>query len=143
MKVFRQSGLLAVRQSRGTLVSGGSVHFQLVNLWVEKNGFVVGWQGFHALVLLFFALPIFSATPNLQPTRSAISDITMLEDSAIQGIALSGISDGGDSVVQTLTITAVSSNPAIVLNPSVVYTSPAIYRAIHVFWLAVTPGGAG
>ncbi len=125
MKAARQSGIPAARQSRGTLVNGGPFHFQLANLWVEKNGFVFGRQSFHTLALLFFVLPIFSATPNLQPTLSTISNVTILEDSAIQGIALSGISDGGDSVAQTLTITAVSSNSAIVLNPSVVYTSPS------------------
>ena len=91
----------------------------------KKRSSFFGLPYFRALPLLFCALPIFSATPNLQPTLSAISDITILEDSAMQGIALSGISDGGDSVAQTLTITAVSSNPAILLNSSVVYTSPS------------------
>ena len=117
--------MTAVRQSNWMPVNGWLFHLQLTNFRGKKNGSFLGMQNFRTLLLLFFVIPIFSATPNLQPTLSPMSDITILEDSAIQGIALSGISDGGDSVAQTLTITAVSSNPAIVLNPSVVYTSPS------------------
>ncbi len=125
MTAVRQSGSPAARPSRGTPVSGGPFHLQSTNFDVKENSSFFGMRKFRTLLLQFFVLPIFSATPNLQPTLSPISDMTILEDSAIQGIALSGISDGGDSVAQTLTITAVSSNPAIVLNPSVVYTSPS------------------
>ena len=41
----------------------------------------------------------------------------------IQTINLTGIAAGG-SETQTLTVTATSSNPALIPNPTVTYTSP-------------------
>lgn len=70
---------------------------------------------------------------NDAPTLTAPSAQTILEDSGQHDIALTGISAGtpgladGDpsKEVQTLTITAVSSDPSRIPNPTVSYTSPA------------------
>lgn len=64
-----------------------------------------------------------SAGVNLPPTLAAISGVTVDEDATAQTVNLSGITAGG-SESQPLVVTASSSNPAIVPNPSVTYTSP-------------------
>ncbi|MGI4886826.1 MAG: FG-GAP-like repeat-containing protein [Janthinobacterium lividum] len=65
------------------------------------------------------------ASPNTNgpPTLNALADLTMDEDAPQQSIALGGISNGGD-MGQAVTITAVSSNPNLVPNPTVAYFSP-------------------
>ncbi|MFO0940711.1 MAG: Ig-like domain-containing protein [Pirellulales bacterium] len=57
------------------------------------------------------------------PSLDAISNVVVNEDPGIQTTPLSGILAGA-SESQPLRVTAVSSNPAIVGNPTVVYTSP-------------------
>jgi Cadherin domain/Bacterial Ig domain/Bacterial cadherin-like domain len=61
---------------------------------------------------------------NDAPTLNAISDpAAILEDAGEQNQALGGISAGaGES--QTLVVTAISSNPGLIPNPTVTYTSP-------------------
>jgi VCBS repeat-containing protein len=62
---------------------------------------------------------------NDPPTLDAIADVPVLESALAQTVGLSGISAGpADESVQTLTITAVSNNPALIPDPSVTYTSP-------------------
>ena len=61
---------------------------------------------------------------NKAPTLNAISDVTVLEDAALQTVNLSGITAGAGDPPQTLTVTASSSNPAVIPNPTVTYTSP-------------------
>jgi predicted outer membrane repeat protein len=59
------------------------------------------------------------------PTLDAIDDpAAILEDAGQQTINLSGISAGEDGESQTVTLTAVSNNPAIIPNPTVSYTNP-------------------
>ncbi|MDQ3394306.1 MAG: Ig-like domain-containing protein, partial [Bacteroidota bacterium] len=61
---------------------------------------------------------------NKQPTLSTISNPAAInEDASEQTINLSGIT-AGEGETQKLTITASSSNPTFVPNPTVVYTSP-------------------
>jgi hypothetical protein len=65
-----------------------------------------------------------AAAVNQQPTLSAITDpAAILEDAGPQTINLSGIS-AGPQETQNLSITATSSNPALLPNPTVSYTSP-------------------
>src|SRR6478609_839317 len=61
---------------------------------------------------------------NAIPTLTAISPVTINEDAAAQTISLSGISSGSASENQTLMVTASSSNPGLIPNPTVSYTSP-------------------
>nr|MBA3938601.1 hypothetical protein [Planctomycetota bacterium] len=60
---------------------------------------------------------------NHTPTLDALADRSVLENSGLLSIPLTGIGDGGDLVGQNLTVTATSSNQAILLDPTVVYTS--------------------
>ncbi|HEY5999473.1 MAG TPA: Ig-like domain-containing protein [bacterium] len=58
------------------------------------------------------------------PTLDPVEDVTIDEDSAAQVVNLGGISAGpGES--QTLSVTAVSSNPDVIPGPDVTYVSPA------------------
>ena len=60
---------------------------------------------------------------NNAPTLDPISDpAAILEDAGPQTIDLTGISAGGGES-QTLTVTATSSNPSLIPDPSVIYTS--------------------
>jgi hypothetical protein len=62
---------------------------------------------------------------NDAPTLDPIADITIDEDSGAQTITLGGIGSGAaDESRQNLSITAISSNPVLVPDPSVDYTSP-------------------
>jgi methionine-rich copper-binding protein CopC len=60
---------------------------------------------------------------NDQPILGPLNNRFILEDSAGEVITLTGIGAGGNES-QTLQVTAVSSNPAIVPNPVINYTSP-------------------
>jgi hypothetical protein len=66
-----------------------------------------------------------SAAGNNPPTLNAITNRTILEDAGIQTVGLSGISSGSTNETQTLTVVATSSNPGLIPNPTITYTSPA------------------
>ena len=61
---------------------------------------------------------------NQQPTLTAIPNMTINENAAQQTVNLSGITSGATNENQTLTVTASSSVPGLIPNPSVTYTSP-------------------
>jgi len=65
------------------------------------------------------------APVNQAPTLNAINNLTIAEDAAQQTISLAGISTGSTNENDTLTITASSSNPALIPNPAVNYASPS------------------
>lgn len=57
------------------------------------------------------------------PTLATLSNVAIAEDAAVQSVNLSGIT-AGSLETQALTVTATSSNTAIIPNPTVNYTSP-------------------
>ena len=62
--------------------------------------------------------------PNREPTIDVIPDpAAILEDAAQQTVNLSGITSGFVTEVQALTVTATSSNTALIPDPLVTYTS--------------------
>ena len=61
---------------------------------------------------------------NDAPTLNSIGNLAILEDAGLQSVALSGIGSGAANENQTLSITAVSSNPSLIPAPAVTYTSP-------------------
>ncbi len=61
---------------------------------------------------------------NQPPTLNALSDVAMNENAGLQTVNLSGISSGAANQVQPLTVTAASSNPGLIPNPTLNYTSP-------------------
>ena len=62
---------------------------------------------------------------NDAPTLDAISNVAVNEDPGEQTVNLTGISAGPNEGTQGLTFTAVSSDPTVVPNPTVEYTSPS------------------
>ena len=60
---------------------------------------------------------------NDQPTLDAITGATIFEDAAEQVMSLSGIS-AGNGETQPLRVTASSSNPGLIPNPTISYESP-------------------
>jgi hypothetical protein len=65
-----------------------------------------------------------AVSSNMQPTLDPIAGpINLLEDDDTQSIPLTGISAGLDEI-QTLTVTATSSNPTLIPNPTISYSSP-------------------
>jgi len=62
---------------------------------------------------------------NRAPTLNALSNLTINEDAGSQTVNLAGISSGASNEIQTLAVSAVSSNPGLIPNPTVSYTSPS------------------
>jgi hypothetical protein len=65
------------------------------------------------------------APVNQPPTLNPISNVSINENAPSQTVALSGITSGAPNEIQTLAVTAVSSNPSLIPNPTVKYTSPS------------------
>jgi gliding motility-associated-like protein len=65
----------------------------------------------------------FEVRVNAPPTLDAIGNITIIQNAPAQTVALTGISTGGETG-QSITITAISSNPTLIPNPTITYTSP-------------------
>ncbi len=60
---------------------------------------------------------------NQLPTLNAISNLTINENAGLQTVNLSGITSGAANEIQTLTVTAFSSNTNLIPNPTVNYTN--------------------
>lgn len=73
-----------------------------------------------------FVEEIFTVTVNPindQPTLDGLTPLAVDEDASEQTVSLTGISTGAANELQGLTITATSSDPSVVPNPVVDYTS--------------------
>lgn len=64
-----------------------------------------------------------SPNTNSPPTLNALADLAVDEDAPTQVVALGGIGNGGEPG-QAITLTAVSSDPNLVPNPTIAYFSP-------------------
>ncbi len=73
---------------------------------------------------------------NNAPTLNALANLSLNENAGLQTVNLAGISTGATNENQTLTVTATSSNPALIPNPTVAYTSPNATGS-----LSFTPAG--
>lgn len=80
---------------------------------------------------------------NDPPTLDFISNpAAILEDAGAQSINLTGITAGPANEIQALTVTATSSNTALIPNPSVSYTSPATTGSLSYTPVANANGSA-
>jgi len=79
---------------------------------------------------------------NTAPTLNGISNLVINENAGLQTINLSGISAGTGDTGQTITITAGSTNPAVIPNPTVTYTSPNATGTLTFTPVANTSGTA-
>lgn len=62
---------------------------------------------------------------NDEPTLDPIGDRKVLEDGGREIVLLTGISSGAPNEEQVLRVTAVSSNPGLIPDPTVAYSSPS------------------
>jgi subtilisin-like proprotein convertase family protein len=68
-----------------------------------------------------------TVTPvNDPPTLDALTDLVIDEDAPTQIVPLSGITSGAANEAQVLTVTATSTNTALIPNPLVTYASPNV-----------------
>jgi uncharacterized repeat protein (TIGR01451 family) len=66
-----------------------------------------------------------TVTPvNDAPTLNPIANLPLAEDAGEQTVNFSGVGAGAPNESQTLVVTAVSSNPSLIPNPMVIYSSP-------------------
>ena len=63
-------------------------------------------------------------TGNQPPTLNALGGLTINSNAGPQTVNLTGITSGASNEVQTLTVTATSSNTNLIRTPTVSYTSP-------------------
>ena len=69
-------------------------------------------------------LTVLLAVTPAPPTLDPIANQTVAENAGAQVVNLTSISPGAGNSGQTLTVSAVSSNPALIPNPTVAYASP-------------------
>jgi hypothetical protein len=69
--------------------------------------------------------------PNQPPKLDPINNLTINENSGQLTVSLTGISSGASNEVQTLTVTAFSSAPSLIPNPTVNYTSPSTTGSLN------------
>jgi class 3 adenylate cyclase len=79
---------------------------------------------------------------NQSPTLTALADVTINEGASLQTVNLVGITSGATNETQTLTFTATSSNPSLIPNPTVTYTSPNATGTIAFTPVALAFGSA-
>ena len=61
---------------------------------------------------------------NWPPTLNALAAMDIYTNAGTKTVALTGITSGSSNEVQTLTVTAKSSNPSLIPTPTISYTSP-------------------
>jgi len=79
---------------------------------------------------------------NDPPTLNSLADMTINENAGQQTVNLSGIGSGAANELQTLTVTASSSNTGLIPTPTVVYTSPGATGSIRFTPVAAASGSA-
>ena len=79
---------------------------------------------------------------NNPPTLDPIADVTVDENAGTQSVPLTGIATGASNEVQTLSISATSSNPGLIPDPPVNYSSPAASGSLSFTPAAYASGSA-
>ena len=92
--------------------------FGSATIWVIVN------DGDTAQNTVTRAFTVTVAPVNQAPTLDPIPEIALNENAGPQVVLLSGITSGSSKENDPLTVTAVSSNPGLIPNPTVAYRSP-------------------
>ncbi|MBI4325792.1 MAG: tandem-95 repeat protein, partial [Chloroflexi bacterium] len=79
---------------------------------------------------------------NDEPTLDGLADLTIPENSGVQTVSLTGIGSGAADEVQTLVVTAVSSNPGLIPAPAVSYVSPEATGSLSFTPVSLANGSA-
>lgn len=85
----------------------------ITNIVTDTNG------GMASFTFILTVNPV-----NDPPTLNPIGNLAISEDAGLQSVSLSGIGSGAANESQALTVSASSSNPSVIPNPTVTYTSP-------------------
>ena len=88
-----------------------------------------------------YTVPL-STVVNQPPTLDAVNNLTITEGAGMQTVNLAGISTGASNEVQTLAVTASSSNPALIPTPTITYTSPNATGTLRFTPVALASGVA-
>ncbi len=114
----------AAAHGTATIQGNGSFSYQPAANYNGPDSFTFTVQD-GALTSAVATVSVTVNAVNDAPTLAAVSTPAAInEDAAEQTVSLSGISTGAANEAQTLTVTATSSNTALLDNPTVVYTSP-------------------
>jgi hypothetical protein len=81
-------------------------------------------QAANNLLIRSFTITVNPAAPNVAPTLNTLATIAVTQNSGTRNLVLSGISSGASTEIQPLSISAASSNPALIPNPVITYSSP-------------------
>ncbi|MGF1581413.1 MAG: tandem-95 repeat protein [Gemmataceae bacterium] len=84
----------------------------------------------------------FVVTINEAPTIDGLSDLTIDEDAGEQTVDLTGVTSGANDEADTLVITATSSDPNLIPDPTVAYTTPDTTGTLSFTPLANANGAA-
>lgn len=90
---------------------------------VEDSGFDGNLETTADNSVLTHTIQVLVQPVNDTPTLAALSNRSILEDATLQTVSFAGVSAGGGET-QPLRVMATSSNPGLIPNPSVSYTSP-------------------
>lgn len=99
-----------------------------VTVSVQDNGGTIA--GGDDTQTMQFDVHIFNEVNN-SPSLNELVNLSILEDDPQQIVYLRGITDGDESSTQNISITATSSNPALIADPTVVYTPGASSGELH------------
>jgi hypothetical protein len=89
-----------------------------------------------------FTVTVNPVATNIAPTLNALGNFVIAQNSATISVPLSGITSGSSSEVQPLTVTATSSNPTVIPNPTISYASPNATGTLSFAPVANTSGTA-
>lgn len=79
---------------------------------------------------------------NDAPTLNGLSNLSLSANASQQTVSLGGISSGAANESQAMTVTATSSNPGLIPNPTVTYTSPGTTGSLRFAPVANASGTA-
>lgn len=86
-------------------------------------------------------LPAINQGVNNPPTIDALAPMTLLEDAAMQTVVATGIGPGQTGEAQVVSISAVSTNPAIIPHPTVSYVTPSAIASLTFTPVPESSGG--
>ncbi len=119
--------------------AAGQTGVATVTINVQDNGGILA--GGNDTQTMQFDVNVYSEVNNT-PALNELIDMSILEDDPEQVVSLRGITDGDEGVAQGLTITAESSNPSLIPDPTVIYAPGAASGELHFTPVAGNTGNA-
>src|SRR5207248_786870 len=95
----------------------GSFGSAIITVMVDDGGAIS-----NTIIRSFSVTVVPPLTP---PTIDLLTDLTINENAGQQTVNLTGIASGSSNTNASIKVTAISSNPALIPNPGITYSSPA------------------